>query len=209
MTSRSAGTSNTSRRHSRVVSSSIGNVGCFAAATSRSADRCRCCQSGVRWPGRRRGSSSARAEASRNALANSAVPGQDAHDLFLDLVGIEQQVVERDPVLGLGQADHDAVVAPEHLRAGADALREPRLDREPPRRVHALAERRQDADAPVAELVAEPFDDDRAVVGDGAGRLALIVNVLDQVLRRELVEPDVVAQPLERVRRGARSPARA
>ena len=45
-------------------------------------------------------------------------PGEHAHDLFLDLVGIEQQVVERDPILGLGQADHDAVVAPQHLRAG-------------------------------------------------------------------------------------------
>ena len=76
---------------------------------------------------------------------------------------------------------------------------QPRLDRQAPRRVHALAERRQDAHAPVAELVAEAFDDDRAVVGDGAGRLALIVNVLDQVLRRELVEPDVVAQARERI----------
>ena len=126
-------------------------------------------------------------------------PGEHAHDLFLDLVGIEQQVVERDPILGLGQADHDAVVAPQHLRAGADALREPRLDRQAPRRVHALAERRQDAHAPVADLVAEAFDHDRAVVGDGAGRLALIVKVLDQVLRRELVEPDVIAQALERI----------
>ena len=130
---------------------------------------------------------------------------QDADDLLLDLVGIEEQVVERDPVLGLGQADHDAVVAPQHLRARPDALGQPRLDRERPRRVHPLAERRQDADAPVAELVAEALDDDRAIVGDGAGRLALVVEVLDQVLRRELVEADLVAQPRERVGRGARS----
>ena len=106
--------------------------------------------------------------------------GQGADDLFLDLVGIEQQVVERDAILGLWQADHDAVVAPQDLRARADAFREARLDRQAPGGVHALAERRQDAEAPVAELVAEPFDDDRAVVGDGAGGLALVVNVLDQ-----------------------------
>ena len=60
---------------------------------------------------------------------------------------------------------------------GPEPFGEPRLDREPPRRVHALPERRQDADPPVAELVAEPLDHDRAVVGDGAGRLALIVEV--------------------------------
>ena len=78
MTSRSAGTSKTSRRHSRVASSRIGKSGNFDASARRSADRCRCCHKGVRWPGRRRGSSSARAAASRNTLANIAVCGTAA-----------------------------------------------------------------------------------------------------------------------------------
>ena len=124
---------------------------------------------------------------------------QDADDLLLDLVRIEQQIVERDPVLGLGKPDHDAVVAPEHLCAGSHAFGQPRLDRQAPRGVHALAERREDAESPVAELVPEAFDDDRVVVGDGAGRLALVVNVLDQVLRGEFVEADVIAEPRERL----------
>ena len=122
MTSRRAGRSNTSRRHSRVVSRSIGNVGCFAAATSRSAERCRCCQSGVRWPGRRRGSSSARADASRNALANSAVPGSARTTSSSISSGSNEQVLERDAIHGLRQAEHDAVVAPQDLRARADAV---------------------------------------------------------------------------------------
>ena len=66
------GTSNTSWRHSRTVSSTIGNVEYWLATDSSWAERCRCCHSGVRRPGWRRGSSSARAAHSRNREANSA-----------------------------------------------------------------------------------------------------------------------------------------
>ena len=76
----------------------------------------------------------------------------------------------------LGQAQDDAVVAPQHLHGQVGAC-EPLLERERPRRVHARAERREDADAPVADLVGEALDHDRAVVGDRAGRLALLVEV--------------------------------
>ena len=76
-TSRSAGRSNTSCRHSRDVSSRIGNVGYFDATASRSAARWRCCHSGVRRSGRRRGSSSALAAHSRNRAENSEVCGSD------------------------------------------------------------------------------------------------------------------------------------
>ena len=69
----SAGTSKTSRRHSRTVSSTIGNAGYWLATSSSCAERCRCCHSGVRRPGWRRGSSSARLAHSRNLDANSAL----------------------------------------------------------------------------------------------------------------------------------------
>ena len=49
-----------------------------------------------------------------------------------------------------------------------------RFERQRPRRVHARAERRQDADAPVAELVAEALDRDRAIGRQRAGRFALL-----------------------------------
>ncbi len=74
----SAGTSNTSCTHSRTVSSTTGKVPYLAATASRCADRCRCCQSGERRPGWRRGSSSARAAHSRNRDANSAEPPSSA-----------------------------------------------------------------------------------------------------------------------------------
>ena len=77
-TSRNAGTSNTSCKHSRLVSNKMGNVGYLAATASKSAARWRCCHSGVRWSGRRRGNSRARAAHSRNRAANNAVWGTAA-----------------------------------------------------------------------------------------------------------------------------------
>ena len=88
--------------------------------------------------------------------------------------------------------EDDAVVAPQHLHREVEA-REPFLDGERPRRVHPRAERREDADAPVADLVGEALDHDRAVVGDRAGGLGLLVEVGAEVLARALVEP-VAAQ---------------
>ena len=52
-----------------------------------------------------------------------------------------------------------------------------------PRRVDAAAERREQADAPVAEIVKASLDDDGAVVGDGAGS-GLVVEIAQQVLGR-------------------------
>ena len=71
-------------------------------------------------------------------------------------------------------------------RPSASRSRDP--DRHRPRRVHARAERRQDADAPVADLVAEALDDDGPVGGHGAGRRLLVAEEREQVLRRLLVE---------------------
>jgi hypothetical protein len=74
----SAGTSNTSCRHSRDVSRRMGNDGYLAATANRSAARWRCCHKGVRLSGRRLGNSSARAAHSRNRAENSDVPGSAA-----------------------------------------------------------------------------------------------------------------------------------
>ena len=73
-TSISPSRSNTSVRHSRIVSSTIGNSGYCAATVSSCAERIRCCHSGERDFGSRRGSSSARAAHSRKRAANSAEP---------------------------------------------------------------------------------------------------------------------------------------
>src|SRR5262249_6460521 len=68
-----------------------------------------------------------------------------------------------------------------------------------PRRVHTGAERRQHADAPVADLVAELLDHDRAVRGHRAGRLGLLVQEGHEVAGGALVEPVLLLQADERL----------
>ena len=78
ISSTSPGTSKTSCSTSRAASSVIGNEANSLATDSSWAARCRCCHSGVRRRGSRRGSSRARAAHSRNRLANSAEPPTSA-----------------------------------------------------------------------------------------------------------------------------------
>src|SRR6185503_15130412 len=59
---------------------------------------------------------------------------------------------------------------------------------ETPGGVDATAERREHAEAPVADLVAEALDDDRLVGGDDPGSRLLLAQVVDEVLGGELVE---------------------
>ena len=61
-------------------------------------------------------------------------------------------------------------------------------ERQPPGGVDAAAEGREDAEAPVADLVAEALDDDRLVGGDDPGRRLLLAQVGDEVLGRAAVE---------------------
>ena len=95
--------------------------------------------------------------------------------------------------------ERDAVVRPDRLHLDPVRFAQPRRDRHRPRRVHAAAERRENADTPVADLVAEPLDHDRAIRRHGTGRVGLIAQEREQVARGALVEEVVVAQPLERL----------
>ena len=73
------------------------------------------------------------------------------------------------------------------------------LQRHGPRGVHLGAERREDADPPVADLVAEALDHDRAVVGDDAGGLGLLVEVRQRgCARRSSSRPWLLAQRARR-----------
>ena len=91
-----------------------------------------------------------------------------------------------------------------------EALPEPRLDGQRQRRMHAAAERRQDHEPPVAELVAEPLDDEAPVRRQRAGDLALLVEVGDEVRRGQLVEVVLLAEPRRERAHGPsrRAPAR-
>ena len=115
------------------------------------------------------------------------LPHLGEHEV-LELVRIEHEQVGRRRRVGVGQVEGDAVVRPDRLHLEAERLAQPRADRHRPRRVHARAERREDADAPVADLVAEPLDDDGAVGRERAGRLLLLAEEGDEVPLGAFVE---------------------
>ena len=106
----------------------------------------------------------------------------------VQLVGGDRDQVDRRRRVGVGQPQRDAVVGPHRLDLDPQGARHARLEGERPGRVDAAAERREHADAPVADLVAEPLDDDGAVGRDDAGRRLLVVQVGVQVAGGALVE---------------------
>src|SRR5690606_34661175 len=63
------------------------------------------------------------------------------------------------------------------------------LQGEGPRRMHAHAERREDADPPIAELVAEPLDRDPPIGRQRARVRLLLAEVREEVLGGESIEP--------------------
>ena len=70
--------------------------------------------------------------------------------------------------------------------------------------MHARAEGRQDAHAPVADLVAEALDDDGAIRRHGSGRVLLVSEEREQVPGRLLVERVLARQAFERLLLGQR-----
>jgi hypothetical protein len=78
----------------------------------------------------------------------------------------------------------DAVVGPDRVGLHVVLLPDPRREGQAPGGVNATAPGREDAQPPVADLVAEALDDDRLVGGDHPRRRLLLAQVRHQVLRR-------------------------
>ena len=116
------------------------------------------------------------------------------HQLF-DLLGIRHQRRQLGRVVQPREPQHDAVVAPDRLHLEPGGGPQARLQRQRPGGVHARAERRQDADAEVAQLVAKPFDRDVAIGGQRAGRLALVGDVAPQVAGRAPFQRRLFREP--------------
>ena len=81
----------------------------------------------------------------------------------------------------------------------------PGLDGHAPRGVDPAAERGEDHQPPVAQLVPEALDDDAAVRGEGAGGGALVLDVGEEVLGREMVQVVLAPQALGRPRPSLRT----
>ena len=134
-------------------------------APSAAAARAACAR-----PGRRRGISSARAAFSRKRAPKSALWPTSCTTSSSTSSAATSSSESAGARVRLGQVQGDAVVRPDRLHLEPERLAQPRGERQRPRRVHATAERGQDADAPVADLVAEALDDDRAIGRHRAGR---------------------------------------
>ncbi|CAN5422893.1 hypothetical protein BH18ACT1_BH18ACT1_10290 [soil metagenome] len=108
---------------------------------------------------------------------------------------VEEQLVGRDRVLDLGEAQDDAVVAPDGLHVGHAPLGQPGLEGHGTGGVDPGAEGREDADPPVADLVPEALDHDGAVVGHRTRGLGLLLDVGDEVGGGPGVEGVLLLQP--------------
>ena len=127
--------------------------------------------------------------------------GQLVEDQPFDV--LRRQAVEQveDRLVGVGQADQQAVVVVQALRAVAEPLPQPGLDRQAQGQVQAAAERAEQDHLPVAELIARRLDHQRAVGRQAAGDEELPLDVAAQVARRGVVEEVIAPQPVEAVGR--------
>ena len=99
----------------------------------------------------------------------------------LRLVRLDEHQLGPGRVVGVGQVDDDAVVRPDRVGLEAEGVTDAGRERQRPRRVHAPAVGREDHQPPVADLVAEPLDDQRPVRRQHAGRGLLLAQEGEQV----------------------------
>ena len=100
--------------------------------------------------------------------------------------------------VGVREVERDSVVRPERLHVEVERVAEPRAQRHRPGRVHAPAERREDAHAPVADLVAKALDHHGRVRRDDTGRRLLLAKEGDEVAGSERIEPVLALDALDR-----------
>ena len=181
-----------------MASSRIGKSGNFDASARRSAERCRCCHSGVRCPGRRRGSRSARAAASRNTLANIAVCGTACDHRLLrsrrDRTGGPRRGSGRRPPgrRTTMPSSLQSTCAPGPNRSSiraSIAIAHGACTREP------NGESTHIRQSPISSRNRSTTTVRSS--GTGAGRLHLLLEVGDEVPRRQLVQADVATESLE------------
>ena len=117
-----------------------------------------------------------------------------AHHEVLHLVGRRQEELQLGRGVGLGEAEDDPVVGVHAVDGEAQALLQASLHRDAPGRVDAGAVGREQAHAPVPDLVEEGLDDDEAIGGDLPQGLALAGDPREQVLGGALREARLLAQ---------------
>ena len=141
----------------------------------------RCCQSGARvWAAAAR-----QQESAGGGLAEFC--GEErrraelANDEVLDGGGIGEKKVRVGRFVDVGEAEDEAVVGGHGFDVGTAGGRDLCGGGHSPGSVDAIAEGSEDADAPVAELVADALDDDVAIIWNGGGYICLIGEELEEI----------------------------
>ena len=115
----------------------------------------RCCQSGARPWARRRG----KQQSARSGLAKFCRKERRCAELVQDeidcFVWIEQQKIGVGRGVGIWKAQNEAIVGPHRFDIGAASGADSSSHCHRPGRVHAASKWGEDADAPVAEFVAQ------------------------------------------------------
>ena len=122
------------------------------------------------------------------AGAEQGAAAELADHQVLELVGLDHHQLGPGRLVGVGQVDDDPVVGPDGVRLEAELLADAGAQRESPGGVDAAAVGGEDAQPPVADLVAEALDHHRAVARDHARRRLLLAQEVDEVAGRQLVE---------------------
>ena len=118
------------------------------------------------------------------------------NDQVLDRVRVGEERLLHAVEVALRQADRDPVVRPDGGDLLAEQLAQASLDRQRPGSVDAAAERRQQDQPPVTQLVAEALDHHPAVGGQGAGCHPLVLEVTDEVLGGQRIEVVPLSQSI-------------
>ncbi len=117
-------------------------------------------------------------------------------DQLIELIGIEDEELGAGRFgVGIRNPGDDPVVAGDRGSLHPEALADAGVHSERPRRVHMHAVRGVQDHPPVADLVAAALDGEALVGGQGAGGLALLGEVGEQVRGRPLVEPRLGETP--------------
>ena len=197
----SAGRSNTSWRHSRYVSRMTGNEPYLRATWSSDCAFSRCCQSGVRSPGRRRGINSARAAFSRNRAPKSA---RLPHLLRRRAPRARPARCSRSSVGGGASASGRWNAMPSSDQIDCTSRPSESRSRAATASAHGACTRApngvrmQTRQSPISSRKRSTTT--VAVGGDGAGRGLLVAQEAQQVARRALVQHSSPCSRVERLR---------
>ena len=141
----------------------------------------RSCQSGERWIGAAARQQQRAAGGFAKAAGEEGRGAELAQDQLHGFGRLDEEPVGIGRLVGVREAEDEAVVAPEGFDFRSAGGTDARADGHGPGNVDAAAKGREHADAPVAQLVADTLDDDGAVVGDLAGGGFLVGEKLEQI----------------------------